>query len=147
EEHKQMDIYSDRIICSMFSILMSLLNRNYNKDITISQNNIIKNLPDFQIIDYLLKNYKHASLENISKEFHYTVPYCSKLIKETTGYSFSELLTKIRMQNGKNLLLNTRLSIEAISLNLGYKNPETFIRVFKKNYLITPHQFRKQANL
>ncbi len=51
------------------------------------------------------------------------------------------------MQNGKNLLLNTRLSIEAISLNLGYKNPETFIRVFKKNYLITPHQFRKQANL
>lgn len=147
EEHKQMDIYSDRIICSMFSILMSLLNRNYNKDITISQNNIIKNLPDFQIIDYLLKNYKHASLENISKEFHYTVPYCSKLIKETTGYSFSELLTKIRMQNGKNLLLNTRFSIEAISLNLGYKNPETFIRVFKKNYLITPHQFRKQANL
>ena len=73
---------------SMFSILMSLLNRNYNKDITISQNNIIKNLPDFQIIDYLLKNYKHASLENISKEFHYTVPYCLNLSKRRQDIHF-----------------------------------------------------------
>ena len=87
---------------------------------------------------------KNASLKSISNEFHYTVPYCSKLIKEITGYSFLQLLTKIRLQNSINLLLNTQLSIEDISFNLGYKNPETFIRVFNKHYLVTPYQFRKQ---
>ena len=89
------------------------------------------------------KFYKTISLEKISQHFHYSIPYCSKWIKEKTGYSYYELLTHIKLQKGKQLLLNTTLSISQISKQLSYKNPESFIRTFKKYEAITPQAYRK----
>ena len=96
-----------------------------------------------QIIRYVYENYQNMTLDKLSKHFHYSLPYCSKLIKEITGFSFSKLLTQIKLQNGKNYLLNTQLSVESISEIIGYKNPETFIRVFKRYYDCSPSQYRK----
>ena len=68
---------------------------------------------------------------------------CNKWIKEKTGYSYYELLTHIKLQKSKQLLLNTTLSISQISKQLSYKNPESFIRTFKKYEAITPQAYRK----
>lgn len=36
------------------------------------------------------------------------------------------------------------MSIADISSTLGYENPETFIRTFKKELFMTPAKYRKQ---
>jgi YesN/AraC family two-component response regulator len=96
-----------------------------------------------QFLNYILNNYSTVTLKELSEQFNFSVPYCSKLIKSLTGYSFSELLTSVRMQQGERLLLLTQLSIAEISDKIGYEHPETFIRVFKRNFGISPSQYRK----
>jgi AraC-like DNA-binding protein len=67
------------------------------------------------------------------------------MVKTISNMSFSELLTSIRLQQAENLLSHTLLSVSEISEKIGYKNPETFIRAFKKNYLLSPGQYRRNT--
>lgn len=70
------------------------------------------------------------------------IPYCSKYIKKCTGSTFSQLLKKVRFQKATELLINSNLNIRSISDTLGYENPENFIRAFKKEYHLSPTQYR-----
>ena len=45
------------------------------------------------------------------------------------------------------MLLNTNKTVATISEELGYMNPETFIRSFKKFTDMTPAQYRKQVEV
>ena len=45
------------------------------------------------------------------------------------------------------MLINTEKSISEISFALGYENTETFIRLFKKEFHITPGKYREQINM
>ncbi|WP_295251746.1 AraC family transcriptional regulator [uncultured Catenibacterium sp.] len=137
------DEYTDRIMCSILTIFFAKLTRYYKDSIELPEVRYKKSNYENQIIRYVYENYQNMTLDKLSKHFHYSLPYCSKLIKEITGFSFSKLLTQIKLQNGKNYLLNTQLSVESISEIIGYKNPETFIRVFKRYYDCSPSQYRK----
>lgn len=59
-------------------------------------------------MSYILNNYQTVTLDELSKKFFYSVPYCSKVIKEFSGSTFSELLTSVRLRQGENFLLLTR---------------------------------------
>lgn len=141
QENNIQDSYSNTVLCHLFSLLLAYIQRK-NQENTEITTNIEKN-ENLKIIQYINDHYKTISLEKISQHFHYSIPYCSKWIKEKTGYSYYELLTHIKLQKGKQLLLNTTLSISQISKQLSYKNPESFIRTFKKYEAITPQAYRK----
>lgn len=49
----------------------------------------------------------------------------------------------IRLEKAKDLLINTDLSIGAITERIGLTNPSYFSKVFKEKYKITPNQYRK----
>ncbi len=65
-------------------------------------------------------------------------------IKEKSGMTFGELVKKIRMKKAKALLKSSNMTVENISLSVGYQNVEHFNRLFKKAYNMTPMQFRNQ---
>ena len=46
------------------------------------------------------------------------------------------------IQKAEHMLRNTTKSVAAISDTLGYENPETFIRAFKKELHTTPAKYR-----
>ncbi len=98
------------------------------------------------ILNYLQINYKNTSLEDVSSAFHLSPPYVSKYIKEKSGKTFGEHLTAIRLNRAKSLLINGNYTIENISYAVGYPNVEHFIRTFKKNFSLTPMQYRKDKN-
>lgn len=144
-EQLQSDQYSDRIICSLMTIFFTQLMRRHGKTIEIPEMQNTKKDPSNEIMNYILNHYAHISIQQIAEHFHYSRQYCSKLIREVTGYSFSDLLTDIRLKQGIVLLCNTSLSISQISERLGYQNPETFVRVFKKYQNVTPAQYRRNT--
>lgn len=144
-EQLQPDEFSDRIICSYLTIFFTQLIRRHKKSIEIPEPCLKKGGIENTIISYILDHYQDISIEQVAEHFHFSRQYCSRLIKDISGYTFSELLTNIRMRQGENLLSFTSLSVEAISEKVGYKNPETFIRVFKKSAGCTPTDFRKRG--
>ena len=87
------------------------------------------------MLHYIVNDYDTITLGHIAEKLNYSVPYCSKYIKEVTGCSFVQLLKKIRFQKDRNLL-TTNYSVHKISELIGYENPENFIRAFTRMWNI-----------
>lgn len=97
-----------------------------------------------EIMNYIQSNYLSVTLESLSEEFHLSKQYLSKYIKEKSGNTFGDIVKLIRMKKAKALLKNESMQIEVISEKVGYLNVEHFNRQFKKQFGMTPGQYRKQ---
>ena len=93
---------------------------------------------------YLQANATDVTLVKLAEDFHYSPEYASRLIKRSTGQTFIQLLTSIRMENAKQLLRDTTLSVMDIALHVGYDSSEHFIRTFRKHTGNTPSEYRHQ---
>ncbi len=80
---------------------------------------------------------KIAAGVHISKSTLYTT------IKDATGLSVNEYITNIRLNQAKDLLSESEISVNDISNMLGFANISYFISFFKKHIGLTPLAFRK----
>lgn len=137
--------YSDVILNYMLMIFLAYLLRNHEKNVELSNEINHESEKVVEILGYIQDNYKDITLGKLSKEFHFTVPYLSKIIREFTGKTFTDILKKIRMDKASNLLITTNFSVNDISYMTGYDNKEHFIRTFKKYFGIPPTQYRRKG--
>lgn len=143
-EELDRDKYSDSLITSLIRITFYELMRRYGDKMEIPRIHKSGNELYDNLIHFIYSNYATVTLQTISEHFHFSRQYCSKMIIELTGYSLSELKTQIRIRRGAELLKSTSMSIEEIGIKLGYENPETFIRAFRRVLNITPGAYRKK---
>lgn len=87
---------------------------------------------------------KKVSLNDAAGVVFLSPKYLSRIFKEYTGEGFNEYKLSIKMNEAKGLLEKTGYTVEQVSDKLGYENPESFIRQFKKNTKKTPSQFRRK---
>lgn len=102
---------------------------------------IEKNVVQF-IFEYY--NSPSISLEQIASENNISISYASKLIKEETGESFSNILQSLRMNRFKELLLTTNSPIKELVTEVGYYDVSNFTRKFRQENEMTPGQYRKK---
>lgn len=96
--------------------------------------------------EYIQDNYqKDLSLDELSKELDISPYYFSKLFKEETGSNFVEYVTKLRMTRAKGLLRDEQRSMKEICAEVGYSDPNYFSRLFKKNFGVTPTEYRERG--
>mgnify|MGYP002515853598 CR=1 FL=1 len=132
------DDYTDRILSGMILLLSTSLLRTHQDAVrTAPESGKVS-----EIVSLIYEHYDTITLAALAEKLHYTVPYCSKYLKNHLGCNFSELLGRIRFQKAENLLVNSEMTIAEISRTLGYENPENFVRAFKSRYRMTPSQFR-----
>ncbi len=89
---------------------------------------------------------KKIGLQHVADEAHLSAKYLSRLFKENTGVGFNEYRLKIKVQKAADVLKNTQCTVEQLAVQLGYKNPESFIRMFEKFMGCTPTQYRLKHN-
>lgn len=94
------------------------------------------------IARYLQANAASVTLEQMAGYFHYTPEYTSRLVKRVTGQSFMQLLTSFRIENAKQLLRDTTITVADIGASVGYESGEHFIRTFRKQTGCTPSEYR-----
>ncbi|OYD08791.1 response regulator transcription factor [Paludifilum halophilum] len=87
------------------------------------------------------------TLKNVADRVHLNASYFSALFKEQTRLTFSEYLTRKRLQLAKSLLLSSSLSIDEIAKKTGYQTAKYFIKIFKNNEGVTPGKYRKWSEL
>lgn len=97
-----------------------------------------------EIMRYIQTHYRDVTLEELAENFHLSPPYLSKYIKERAGITFQETVKKARMKKARGMLKETNRTVESIAADVGYETVEHFNRLFKKNYGMTPVQFRRQ---
>ncbi len=93
---------------------------------------------------YIIANYQDPSLclNKISDEFQISESYFSHMFKDKTGVNFSTYLENLRMTEAARLIKETDISLNELYLAVGYNNPNSFRRAFKKIYGVTPSSMR-----
>lgn len=97
-----------------------------------------------EVIEYLKKNYRNATLNSVAKELCFHPNYLSALLKMDGNRGFKDILFDIRMAEASNLLCKTDRKIEEISSEIGYANEGYFYKCFKQKYGESPGNYRKK---
>lgn len=110
---------------------------------TVHSNSAIK-----EAISFISQNVNNPlTLKQVADAVHLNASYFSVLFKEHTRLTFSEYVTRKRLQLSKNLLLTTDDQIEEIAQKAGYRTAKYFIKIFKEYEGITPSKFRKMPEV
>ena len=95
---------------------------------------------------YLEMHFKeNISLPALAKEAGFNPTYFSELFRRTTGQSYKQRLTELRIRYAK-MLLKNGISISRACCESGFGSLSNFTAVFKQTYGITPRQYQ-QAKL
>ena len=134
---------------SMNQITMGLLFLsmiNHSEELKISDHSFDRQIT-MEVLRYIDTGYKDATLSDFAREHNIDVYTLSRIIKKQTGSTFKKLLEERRLDQACFLLKNTTLTIEDISINIGYENLSFFYRLFQKTYSLTPRSYRMRSAL
>jgi len=93
---------------------------------------------------YIAENYSNINLDinSISNAFSISPPYVSRVFKKLTGMTVLEYIHKLRIDSAKALLSSTRKNIREIAAEVGYSDPRTLTRTFRRTEGISPLDYR-----
>ena len=132
EELSEARQWFDRLIETFCARARAAISESYREDI----HRLILNMKSDFAANWSLKT--AAAMVNMNES------YLSYLFKKETKTSFTEYLTKLRLEKATELLINTNLPIYLIAEQVGYDNVNYFGRVFKKVKGVSPHHFRER---
>lgn len=98
---------------------------------------------------YILRHFSDPTLGlvKISEKFGISKTYFSHMFKEKTGVNFSTYLENVRMSEATRLIREQKIGMNELYLAVGYTNPTTFRRAFKKIYGMTPIEFQRSSTI
>lgn len=100
----------------------------------------------YQINNYINSNYDQPiSMKELSEKLYLSNGYLSRFFKKNYGMSFANYLTNVRIFHAADELLYTDVPVTRVAYDCGFTSAALFNKVFKKEYGVTPTEFRKQA--
>ena len=82
------------------------------------------------------------SLEHASERAGVSKNHLSFEFSKETGETFTDYLTRVRMEEAKRLLATTSLLVSQVCERVGYPSVEHFSRLFKKSVGVSPVRFK-----
>ncbi|WP_227521980.1 AraC family transcriptional regulator [Bacillus solitudinis] len=92
-----------------------------------------------------LRYFEPLSIHTIADNLGYHRTYFSKMFKQHTGQSPSQLLLDIRMKKAESLLQKP-LTVKQIASSVGYQDSLYFSKQFKKWTGLSPTEYRENSN-
>ena len=126
-----------------FLSLINLLRVNENASMCIAATDPNELINDAK--NYIRKHYSDdISLTKVAEYVHLNPSYFSNLFSQKTGENFSAYLNNVRILHAKQLLLNPNIKIYEVGEKVGFSDPASFNRSFKRTEGISPSKFREQ---
>jgi AraC-like DNA-binding protein/ligand-binding sensor protein len=93
---------------------------------------------------YILANQADPiDLDKVAQAMHVSTFYFCKMFKKATGLTFTDYLSRVRVEKAKTLLLNPHLRISEIAYDVGFQSLTHFNRMFRKIVGESPTAFRE----
>lgn len=112
------------------SVIISSRNDKY-KNIVKDVLSILESNPDVAI-----------SLQDMAKRVYVSPCYLSSTFKQITGMSYKHYVVQMSINKARELLANTNITINKIAKQIGYKSPQYFSNIFKKETGLLPTEYR-----
>lgn len=96
-----------------------------------------------QITDYMHEHYMDSlAVGALAKQYNVNENRLSYVFHKYAGMGPGDYLVLYRLNRAKDLLLNLEAPIYAVAKSVGYADPYHFSRIFKKQFGMSPSQFR-----
>lgn len=97
-----------------------------------------------QLINYIDTHFSEKlTLQQLAGMFFINPNYCCMLFNKYKNMTFSQYLTRIRVNEAAKLLKDTTLPLEKVSAMVGFPDYFYFSKVFKKYNNLSPKDYRK----
>jgi len=83
-------------------------------------------------------------LEDAASHFQVSPRQLLRMLKDASGFGFTDHLVLHRLLHARDLLMQTRTSITDVAAGVGFTSREAFIRRFGATFGLPPLQFRKR---
>ena len=121
--------------------LVSQLTRSLQKNGGSDETGVVQ-----QMIDFIRENlWEDIGREDVANHVHLNVDYAARLFRKETGESMKGYIIRLKLNEARNLLRNTSLSVSSVAVQLGYNNFSHFAAIYKKEFGISPNEERKSA--
>ena len=98
-----------------------------------------------EVIKYIRKYYhRPLNLTEAASHWYMSESAFSRFFKQETGANFAQFLRNVRLEHAKEELLATNKSITEIAYDCGFSNISVFNKSFKRAFLISPKEFRRE---
>jgi len=109
--------------------------------------NLKKNKHDLimkKCFEYLEDNLQEdLTLKMVADHFYFNPSYFSAIFKEHAHMTFIKYVSKLRLKKAAELLDKGYYRVYEVAERVGFKDEKYFHRVFKKEYGITPDEYRR----
>lgn len=135
--------YKNRMITSIIHSFFITLLRNHGANVIFPESESdLRDENTILILKYIQEHYHTVTLAELSGFFNYSERQLQRIIKGSTGRSFSENIQKLKLRQAARLLQNPSRSVSSVADELGYADPGSFRNMFKKYYGMTPGEYR-----
>lgn len=152
EYNSNIDKFSQDIIIAQLELLLVHADRFYHRQFLtrkITNHKILDRLEKI-LTDYFnsddLVNKGLPSVQHIAETLNVSPNYLSQLLKVLTGQSTQQHIHEKLIEKAKERLSTTDLSVSEIAYELGFEQPQSFSKLFKKKANLSPLEFRASFN-
>ena len=148
EISQNIDNHSQTLIVSNIELLLNYCSRYYdrqfitrknsNKDILVRFENVLK---EYFSSDNL-KDKGLPSVKYLAEKLFLSQNYLSDLLKKETGKNAQDHIHYYLIEEAKNLLLSSNMSVGELAFSLGFEYPQYFSKLFKIKTGMTPVEYR-----
>ena len=146
------DAFSQDVLVSQLELLLNHSNRFYNRQFMTRKavyHDLIDNLKKY--LDARLEQNRSSSgglptVQEVADHLQVSARYLTDLLKSLTGQSTQQYLHSHLIENAKDRLSTSRLSIAEIAYQLGFEHPQSFNKLFKRCTSLSPNAYRQSFN-
>lgn len=148
ELSQSIDKHSKKLITYNIELLLSYCERFYDRQFITRENLNQGKLEKFEeLLDQYFQSEepKTVGLPSVSymaDKLNLSANYFGDLVKKETGKTAQEYIQIKLMDVAKEKIFDNRKTINEIAFELGFKYPQHFTRMFKKNTGYTPNEYR-----
>lgn len=148
ELEQNLDKHSKNLIVSNIELFLDYCTRFYDRQFLTRETENQSSLGRFQI---LLNSYFSSdkpqklglpSVGYFAEQLHLSANYFGDLVKKETGKTAKELIQEKLVEMAKEKIFDPNKSVSEIAYELGFKYPQHFSRLFKKQVGYSPTQFK-----
>lgn len=148
ETYQLMDVYAQE--CECMQTVDDIWTLRYHMLLDFASRVECSQIPEhispdiYECVQYIKAHVnEHVFIQDVADHIHRSLVYTMTHFKKELGFSIGQYVTHAKLQEAKNLLLFTEKSLAEISSYLSFSSQAYFQNVFKKQYGMTPTQYRK----
>ena len=152
EYHSNIDTFSQDVIIAQIELLLAYSDRFYNRQFItrkIANHKILNRLEDI-LNDYFndndLEKNGLPTVQYIANTLNVSPNYLSVMLKLQTGKSTQQHIHDKLIENAKEKLSTSDLSVSEIAYALGFEHSQSFSKLFKSKTSLSPLEFRNTFN-